>query len=91
MITQAGSARSISPVSPGSARMRPGSRMSPGTAITPGLLASRLRACEITIGSLSTYATRASGSVCRAMSCVFSTVGSPAPTSMNWRTPRAAT
>jgi GNAT superfamily N-acetyltransferase len=36
-------------------------------------------------------ATRASGSVCRAMSCVFSTVGRPAPTSMNCRTPRAAT
>jgi hypothetical protein len=54
MITQAGSARSISPVSPSSPRIPAGSRMSPGTAITPALLASKLRACKITTGSLST-------------------------------------
>ena len=81
----------ISSVSPVSARICSGSRISPGTAITPGLLASRLRACEITTGSLSTYATRTPGATSWAMSCVFTAVGRPAPTSMNCWTPQAAT
>ena len=52
-----------------------GGQVHPGPGqLAPGLL-SRLRACEITIGSLSTYATRARGLASCAMSWVFSAVG----------------
>ena len=46
--------------------------------------------CASTIGSLSTYTTRAPGVTCRTRSCVLPWVGSPAPMSMNCRIPRSA-
>ena len=46
--------------------------------------------CASTIGSLSTYTTRAPGVICCTRSCVLPWVGSPAPMSMNWRIPWSA-
>ena len=50
-------------------------------------LAGRPRRWLSTIGSMSTYATRASGMLMRADSCVPGDVGSPQPMSMNWPIP----
>src|ERR1700691_5364889 len=50
-------------------------------------LASSASRCETTTGSLSMYATRASGWTSRATSPVVGDVGIPQPTSMNCRIP----
>ena len=54
------------------------------------VLVSSARAWLSTIGSLSTYTTRASGSTDWATWCVLSAVGMPVPMSRNWRTPACA-
>jgi len=48
-------------------------------------LVSSARACTSTSGSLSTYTIRDSGAIRWATSWVLSAVGSPVPTSRNWR------
>ena len=45
------------------------------------------RAWASTIGSLSTYTTRASGVISRETWCTLPRVGSPVPRSRNWRMP----
>ena len=54
-------------------------------------LVSRARAWARTIGSLSTYTTRASGAASWATSWTLGLVGMPVPMSRNWRTPASST
>ena len=54
------------------------------------LLVSRARAWASTIGSLSTYTTRAVGAAAWATSCVLFADGRPVPMSRNWRMPSVA-
>jgi hypothetical protein len=66
-----------------------GRRMSAVTTMVLSFFASSACPCARTIGSMSTYATRASGTSRCATSCVLPAVGSPAPMSMNCRMPAA--
>ena len=59
------------------------SRADSGSAISPSAIAA-------TIGSWSTYTTRASGATLSTTSWVLPAAGRPQPMSMNWRMPWAA-
>jgi hypothetical protein len=73
--------------SPGSPSTASGSRMSAVTTAVVPSLASSSPACAATIGSWSTYTTRASGATrCTAWWVLF-WVGRPEPMSMNCRMP----
>ncbi|OLE25633.1 MAG: hypothetical protein AUG49_10335 [Catenulispora sp. 13_1_20CM_3_70_7] len=66
--TATGSSRSITERSPASRISASGARKSPSTNAVPAQPSdSSTRTCEITIGSLSTYATLASGRTARAI------------------------
>ena len=73
--------------SPGSPSTAPGSRQSAVTSVVVPSAASSGPLYAATIGSWSTYTTRASGSTLRTASWVLLRVGRLAPMSMNWRTP----
>src|ERR1017187_3729193 len=57
------------------------------TAVPSPVFSAREWAC--TIGSLSTYTTRASGAIAWATWCTLPLVGSPVPRSRNWRIPHS--
>ena len=81
---------SISSRACGLSRTLAGSRTSAWTKRVVPPSPSRSRACAATMGSLSTYRTRAPGLAFWMASCVLPLVGRPDPMSMNWRTPRSA-
>jgi|HubBroStandDraft_2_1064218.scaffolds.fasta_scaffold111738_1 hypothetical protein len=89
--THTGSVRSITGASLGSARIASGWPASPSIAITPSPVASSACACDTATGSLSTYATRAPGTMARALSCTLGDVGRPAPMSRYCAMPAPAT
>jgi len=63
--------------------------MSARTTVVEASSASSARPCRNTLGSLSTYTTRAERFIVCAIWCVFCTVGRPEPRSRNWVTPWA--
>ena len=76
--------------SAGWSRIASGSRRSAQITLIVPPLSRSARLCSSTMGSLSTYTTRAAGTTFWTTSCVFPTVGSPEPMSTNCRTPCCA-
>ncbi|CAM5238093.1 hypothetical protein SFUMM280S_00248 [Streptomyces fumanus] len=91
-VSATGSPRSRVSRSSGAPRMLAGSRKSASMyAVLPsGVLDSSPWERVSTIGSLSTYTTRAPGATDCAISCRLGEVGMPVPMSRNWRIPASS-